>query len=91
MKSFNGYTAFVQQANGMVITEWVEYPKAVKISKWVCFLALIGIALAFLGSFVPAYQAYGWVGVWYAVTNITNVVVFLPITVLCILGLYLKG
>lgn len=90
MRSFNGYTNFITLANGMVTTEWVEYPTAVKLSKWVCLLCLIGVVLALVGSLVPAYQEYGWIGLKYAATNITNLI-FVPVALLCIVGLKLKG
>lgn len=90
IKSFKGYNNFVTQANGMVTTEWVEYPAAVKLSKWVCFLCLIGVVLALVGSLVPAYQEYGWVGLKYAATNVTNLI-FVPVVLLCVMGLKIKG
>ena len=90
MNFLKGYTNFVTMENGMVTTEWVEYPTAVKLSKWVCLLCLIGIVLALVGSLVPAYNTYGMVGVKYAATNITNLI-FLPVAMLCVMGLKLKG
>jgi hypothetical protein len=89
-KSFNGYNKLVTMVNGMVTTEWVEYPMAVKVSKWICFVCLVGVVLALVGSFVPAYQEYGLVGLKYAATNITNLI-FVPIALLCVMGLKLKG
>jgi len=89
-KSFNGYTNFVTQANGMVTTEWVEYPVSVKLAKWVCLLALIGVGIAYIGSLWPIYQEYGYIGLWYAATNWTNLL-FVPVMALCVMGLKLKG
>ncbi|MGH0053275.1 MAG: hypothetical protein ACQ5SW_07805 [Sphaerochaetaceae bacterium] len=90
MKSFNGYYEMQTLANGVVNPVWVEYPMAVKVSKWVCLLALVGVALAYFGSLVPAYQEYGWIGVKWAALQVTYLI-FLPITVLCCVGLNLKG
>jgi hypothetical protein len=77
-------------ANGMAVTEWVEYPLSVKLSKWVCLLALIGVAIAYIGSLWPIYQEFGVIGLWYAATNWTNLI-FLPVMALCFTGIMLKG
>lgn len=90
LNSLKGYYKMQTLENGVVNPVWVEYPTAVKLSKWVCLLCLIGIVLAFIGSLVPAYQAYGLEGVKYAITNITNLI-FVPVAILCIMGLKLKG
>ena len=90
MQSFNGYNQVYLMDNGVANYKWVKYPLAVTVSKWICLLTLIGVVLAFVGSFIPAYMAYGIEGLKYAATNCVNLI-FLPIAVVCILGLKLKG
>lgn len=83
MRFMNGYNKESVMANGIGFTDWVEYPTPVKFFKWVCLVISIGIVLTFLGSFVPAYQTYGWDGVWYALTYWLNLI-FVPPFALCL-------
>lgn len=83
MQFMNGYYKEFVMGNGVGFTDWVQYPAPVRFFKWVCLVVAVGIVFTFFGSFVPAYEVYGWMGVWYSVTNWINLI-FVPPLALCV-------